>query len=399
MKTRILIFLSSIALLSSCISSVPTLQLLGGDQSDESSMSSRSVSNNPEREVHREPPPPTHGEVTGKRYALVIGNADYTDPNISRLSNPVNDASDMRDILRKLGFDVIYRVNAADKREMEQAVQDFTALLHNGGIGLFYYAGHGVQVNGENYLIPTQVTLPSQTEVKYNTMSAQYVLDKMEKAGNGFNMIFLDACRDNPLPENTRSIGKGKVGLAEMRHPNGSIIVFSTSPNNKAEDGKGRNGTFTKYLKNAIQRPGLTLNDMLMEVRQNVMAETNSRQVPWENSSLVGGKFCFAGCQDPQAKLANKRAEEAERQLREAEERLAEERRRAEEAEKQATQSRQDDRLKEETRKLREDAEKARREAYEAKKEAQRAKEQAAEEMKKRRLSSEEEIFAMPPVN
>jgi hypothetical protein len=357
-------------------------------------MSLRSVSNNPEREVHREQPPPTHGEVTGKRYALVIGNADYTDPNISRLSNPVNDASDMRDILLKLGFDVIYRVNAADKRGMEQAVQDFTARLQNGGIGLFYYAGHGVQVNGENHLIPTQVTLPSQTEVQYNTMSAQYVLDKMEKAGNGFNMVFLDACRDNPLPKKTRSIGKGKSGLAEMRHPNGSIIVFSTAPDKTAEDGKGRNGTFTKYLKEAIQRPGLTLNDMLMEVRQNVMAETSNRQVPWENSSLVGGKFCFAGCEDPQAKLANKRAEEAERQLREAQKQLAEERRRAEEAEKQATQSRQDDR-----RKLREETEKAKKEAEEAKRQAQRAKEQAAEEMRKRRSSSEEEIFAMPPVN
>ena len=384
MKTRILIFFSSIALLSSCISSVPTLPLLDGDKSDESSTPFRTVGDEQVRGVRREQPTPTQGEATGKRYALVIGNADYTDPNISRLSNPVNDASDMRTALRKVGFDVIYVANAANKREMEQAVQNFTARLENGGIGLFYYAGHGVQVNGENYLIPTQVTLPSQTEVKYNTMSAQYVLDKMEKAGNGFNMIFLDACRDNPLlpDENTRSIEKGKSGLAEMRNPTGSIIVFSTSPNNKAEDGKGRNGTFTKYLKDAIQRPGLSLNDMLMEVRQNVMAETNSRQVPWENSSLVGGKFCFAGCEDPQAELAKKRAEEAERRLREAERRLEHEKQRAEEAERRA-ESRQDARINEESRKLREEADKARREAYEAKIEAERAKEQAAEEMRK----------------
>lgn len=390
MKTRILIFLSSIALLSSCISSIPTLPLLGGGDSDESSMSFRSVGDKPDRGLQREQPTPIPGEVSGKRYALVIGNADYTDPNISRLSNSVNDASDMRYALRKVGFDVIYVANAANKMEMEQAVQNFTARLQNGGIGLFYYAGHAVQVNGENYLIPTQVTLPSQTEVQYNTMSAQYVLDKMEKAGNGFNMVFLDACRDNPLPKKTRSIGKGKSGLAEMRNPKGSIIVFSTSPNKTAEDGQGSNGTFTKHLKEAIQRPGLSLNDMLMEVRQNVIAETDSRQVPWENSSLVG-KFCFAGCEDPQAELAKKRAEDAERRLREAEERLAEQKRRAEEAERQATESRQDARLNEEARKLREEADKARREA-------QRAREQAAEERKQQRSSPDTKYISPPPI-
>ncbi len=258
-------------------------------------------------------------KVKGKRYALVIGNANYKgDPNILPLRNPVNDARDMRKTLQDVGFEVIYRENAASREEMMDAVQAFRDKLHPGSVGVFYYAGHGVQVNGENYLIPIRAKLPSEQKVKYQTLSANYVLAQMEEAGNGSNIIILDACRDNPLPkepitkaplvaesrglkktggdspEKMRSIGT--PGLAEMRSPNGSIIAFATAPNKPALDGKGRNGTYTKYLLKAIKMPGLTVEAMLKQVRELVSRETKKQQIPWENSSLTG-EFCFAGCQ------------------------------------------------------------------------------------------------------
>jgi len=256
-------------------------------------------------------------KVKGKRYALIIGNANYKgDPNILPLRNPVNDARDMKSTLQQVGFKVIYRENAATPEEMIEAVQIFREKLHSGSVGVFYYAGHGVQVNGENYLIPTRAKLPSEKDVKYKTMSANYVLNQMEEAGNGSNIIILDACRDNPLPketktpvlaesrglkktggdsaENMRSIGT--AGLAKMRSPKGSIIAFATAPDKPALDGKGRNGTYTKYLLKAIKMPGLTVEAMFKQVRELVLKDTNNQQTPWENSSFRG-EFCFSGCQ------------------------------------------------------------------------------------------------------
>ncbi|OAD23673.1 peptidase C14 caspase catalytic subunit p20 [Candidatus Thiomargarita nelsonii] len=255
----------------------------------------------------------------GKRYALVIGNANYKgDPNILPLNNPVNDARDMKLTLQTVGFEVIYREDAASREEMIEAVQIFREKLHSGSVGVFYYAGHGVQVNGENYLIPTRAKLPSEKEVKDKTMSANYVLAQMEQAGNGSNIIILDACRDNPLPKETitkaplstetRGLGKtgddlaenirsiGTAGLAKMRSPKGSIIAFATAPDKPAMDGKGRNGTYTKHLLKAIKMPGLTVETMFKQVRELVSRDTKDQQIPWENSSLTGD-FCFSGCQ------------------------------------------------------------------------------------------------------
>jgi len=145
-------------------------------------------------------------------------------------------------------------------------------------------------------LIPTQVRLPSERDVEYETLSAQYVLDQMEDVGNGFNVVLLDACRDNPLPPaRGRTRGGKKGGLAEMRQPKGSIIGFATSPNDTAEDGLGKNGIYTKHLLKAIKTPGLTVEKMLKTVRDGVWQETGGRQIPWENSSLRGD-FCFSGC-------------------------------------------------------------------------------------------------------
>jgi hypothetical protein len=257
----------------------------------------------------------TSHEITGKRYALVVANADYTgDPNIPPLKNPLNDGRDMKKALKDVGFNVTYRENTEDKRQLKEAVRKFTGQLRPGDVGVFYYAGHAVQVEGENYLLPTQVPLPSQQDVKYETLSAQYVLDQMEDAGNGFNIVLLDACRDNPLPQTrTRSVGK-KGGLAEMRQPKGSIIGFATSPNDTAADGTGKNGIYTKHLLEAIKTPGLTVEQMLKKVRDGVWGETQGKQVPWENSSLRGD-FCFSGCEKKEDKAAEEEQLRLQREI------------------------------------------------------------------------------------
>ena len=277
-------------------------------------------------------------EIKGKRYALIIGNAKYTgDPNIRTLKNPVNDARDMKKTLEEVGFKVIYRENVANRADMETAVEQFTEQLKwEKAIGLFYYAGHGVQANGENYLIPTKVSIPTQVQLKHRAMPASYVLDNMEFAKNALNIIILDACRNNPLPArgmNGRSVTI-KTGLAEMPSPSGSILIYSTAPGTEAYDGDGGNGIFTKHLLHGIKRYGyLPIESMLRRVRRIVKQETKNQpvpQVPWENTSLEN-EFCFSssGCKDPQTEAAIKRAEKAERRAREAE-------KRAQKAERQA---------------------------------------------------------------
>ena len=246
--------------------------------------------------------PLSHDEVTGKRYALIIGNASYnTDPNIKALKNPVNDARDMRVLLKKVGFEVIYHENTKDRETMEIAVAKFTRKLEeNRGVGLFYYAGHGIQAKGINYLIPTQVKIPTQVELKYRAMSANFVLEQMEAAKNKLNMIILDACRNNPLPAGRRSASKR--GLASMNNPTGSIIIFATAAGESAYDGDEDNGLFTKHLLRGIKDYGyMPVESMLKKVRNAVEQETINEavpQVPWEKSSLKGD-FCFLGCTNP----------------------------------------------------------------------------------------------------
>jgi hypothetical protein len=291
MKSKLL-FMGMIALTLIPIACNPIKDSVLGNNNSSASRYPSSLS----IQSHQQRPARMTGKITGNRHALVIANANYTgDPNIVPLKNPLNDGRDMKKTLQEVGFQVVYRENATNRRQIKEAVREFTNSLRPGDVGVFYYAGHAVQVKGKNYLIPTQVQLPSQRDVEYETLSAQYVLDQMEDAGNGFNIVLLDACRDNPLPEKkTRSIGE-KGGLAEMRQPKGSIIGFATSPNDVAEDGTGRNGLYTKHLLKAIKTPGLTVEEMLKKVRDGVWEETGGTQIPWENSSLRGD-FCFSGC-------------------------------------------------------------------------------------------------------
>ena len=223
-----------------------------------------------------------------RRTALVIGNGNYS---AGPLANPSNDARDMAGVLKRLGFDVTL-VTDGTYQQMDSAVSQFGRKLRQGGLGLFYYAGHGIQVAGENYLVPVDAAIQTEGDVKFKCLNAGFVLAKMEDAGNGLNVVILDACRNNPFGRSFRSAERG---LAKMDASDGSLIAFATGPGKTAEDGNGKNGTYTKFLLQNIATPGLSLNDMFMRVRQGVREETGKRQVPWEVSSLTGNVYLAGG--------------------------------------------------------------------------------------------------------
>jgi len=218
-----------------------------------------------------------------QRTALVIGNGAY---KATPLKNPTNDAQDMANTLREMGFDVTLKLNATH-RDMEEAVRVFGAKLKQGGLGLFYYAGHGVQVGGENYLLPVNTKIDAEADVKFGALNAGMVLAKMEDAGNGLNIVILDACRTNPF---ARSFRTAEQGLARMDAPKGSLIAYATAPGRVAADGggNGRNGIFTGFLLHHIRTPGLKVEEALKLVRADVVRATADKQVPWESSSLIG---------------------------------------------------------------------------------------------------------------
>jgi len=219
--------------------------------------------------------------VQSRRVALVIGNGAYKQ---GPLKNPVNDARDMAAALLQLGFEVILRENAS-LDVMEQAVEEFWAKLRRGGAGLFYFAGHGLQVNGRNYLVPVDARLSAEQDAKYRCMDAGLVLGRMENAGNDLNLVILDACRNNPFSRSWRS---GAEGLAKMDAPKGSIIAYATAPDSVAADGDGRNGVYTEKLLKAMRAPGQPVELVFKRVRDEVMRATGDKQVPWESTSLRG---------------------------------------------------------------------------------------------------------------
>lgn len=224
--------------------------------------------------------PPTK-LVSGRRTALVIGNSEYA---VGPLKNPVNDATAIAQSLADTGFEVILLTNAS-LRSMEEGVDKFHARLKQGGAGLFYYAGHGLQVKGRNYLVPSDANLKTEFDVKFECLDAGVVLGRMEDAGNELNIVILDACRNNPF---ARSFRSSERGLAKMDAPMGSFIAYATSPGSVAADGSGSHGIYTKHLLANMKRPGLDLSYLFMTVRKGVVEETQRKQVPWESSSLTG---------------------------------------------------------------------------------------------------------------
>jgi hypothetical protein len=217
-----------------------------------------------------------------QRVALVIGNSDY---DAGPLLNPENDARAMATALRQTGFDVLEYINLPSPAEMKRAIRDFGRKIQNGGVGLFYYAGHGIQVGGKNYLIPTKAQIFAEEEVEYEAVDVGFVMSQMEIARNRMNIIILDACRNNPFARSWRSAG---TGLAFINAPAGTLIAYSTAPGSVASDGTGANGLYTEELLKQMHREGLKLEDVFKSVRLEVLKRSNNMQTPWESSSLVG---------------------------------------------------------------------------------------------------------------
>ena len=229
----------------------------------------------------------------GKRVALVIGNSEYK--HTPRLENPKNDAAHMAAQLKKLGF-VVMEGRDLDKAAMDRTVRDFAEALGGAQVGLFFYAGHGLQVGGQNYLVPIDAKLTTASAIDFEMVRLELVHRTMEREVST-NILMMDACRDNPLARNlaralgTRSTQIGR-GLAVVELGEGTLISFSTQPGNVALDGDGRNSPYSAALVKHIATPGDDLPTILINVRNDVMNETARRQVPWEHSALTA-KFYF----------------------------------------------------------------------------------------------------------
>ncbi len=220
------------------------------------------------------------------RTALVIGNSNY---EFAKLPNAVNDADSLARELRLVGFDVIHKTDL-NRQQMEETINDFGAKLkERGGVGMVYYAGHGLQIGGENYLVPVRSDISKEKDIKYKSVHMGYLLDELETAGNGMNIVVLDACRDNPYSTKYRSMKNGLAGIAIA--PVGTYIAYATSPGGVASDGKGVNGLYTQELLKALRVPGLKIEDVFKIVRTNVRRSSNGQQIPWENSSLEGNFY------------------------------------------------------------------------------------------------------------
>ncbi|MFM7909458.1 MAG: caspase family protein, partial [Microcystis sp.] len=230
--------------------------------------------------------PNTQQHQQQRRIALVIGNANYT---VGKLKTPLNDATDMANALKELGFEVIL-LKDSSKRQMDDALDQFTTRINQGYVGLFYYAGHGMEVEGENYLIPVNAQIKYEKDVEYESMPLGKILGRMEDAGNRINIVILDACRDNPFRKFWRSSSRGLT--APLQAVSGTLIAFATAPGKVASDGTGRNGLFTSYLLKYIKTPNMEVDLMLRKVRSDVAKDTNDYQVPWTSSSLIG-EFAF----------------------------------------------------------------------------------------------------------
>ena len=230
-----------------------------------------------------------------KRVALVIGNAAYT--HAGRLANPANDAADMAAALKGVGIDVILGVDL-DRRGFDAKLREFSRAIADADAGILYYAGHGLQVGLRNYLVPTDAQLQGERDLEFETVALDFVMRQMEIGREGkTNIVFLDACRDNPLARNlaramgTRSVGVGR-GLAEVQAGVGTFIAYATKPGEVALDGDGRNSPFTAALAKAVKAPGKNLTAVMVDVRKEVLTATRNRQVPWDHSALTG-EFYF----------------------------------------------------------------------------------------------------------
>ena len=229
-----------------------------------------------------------------QRTALVIGNSAYSSGS---LKNPATDATAMAAMLMELGFTVTLKKNA-NQQEMDESIREFgRQLKRTRGVGLFFYAGHGIQFGGVNYLLPVSARIEKESDVRFQSVSADHVLAEMENAENGLNIVILDACRDNPYSRNFRNAARGLAIVSNA--PSGTFISYSTGANQVARDGEGKNSPYTRALLENIAKPGLTINKVFMNVRSEVKKETG--QIPWELSSLEGDFYFVPGSPEKSA--------------------------------------------------------------------------------------------------
>ena len=228
------------------------------------------------------------------RVALVVGNGAYK--HATPLANPVNDARAMAKALEAVGFEVFLGLDL-DKRGLDEKTRAFSRALSRADAVIFYYAGHGLQVAGRNYLVPIDAQLQSERDLDFEALPLEIVLKQMElEREKKTSIVFLDACRDNPLARNlvrsmgTRSAAVGK-GLAQIQSGVGTFISYATQPGNVALDGGGQNSPYTAALVRSLQTPGRSLTGVMIDVRKHVIAETKGAQVPWDHSSLTGEFF------------------------------------------------------------------------------------------------------------
>ena len=226
------------------------------------------------------------------RVALVIGNGAYA---ASPLKNPVHDARAMAAALQQCGFTVIAMENASYQK-MREGLRDFGGRIAQGGVGLFYFAGHGMQVKGRNYLIPIGADIADEDEVAGAALDVDAVLGKLETARNRLNILILDACRNNPFG---RSFRGGPSGLAPLDAPAGTYIAFATAPGRTAADGARNNGLYTEQLLSAMATPGVKLEDTFKRVLTGVRKGSNDQQVPWTSSSVEGDFYFVPGAALP----------------------------------------------------------------------------------------------------
>jgi hypothetical protein len=226
-----------------------------------------------------------------KRIALVVGNSGYQ--NITRLDNPRNDARLMAETLAGLGFTLIG--NGAqldlDKSALDGAVQNFGRLVQGADVALFYYAGHGVQVAGSNYLVPINANPTREADVDFQMVDVNLVLRQMQGSGTRLNMVILDACRNNPF--GARGLRASDGGLAQMRAPEGTLISYATQPGSVAQDGADGNSPYTKALAATVRQSGLDIFQTFNQVGLAVKRATGGSQQPWVSSSPIDGTFYF----------------------------------------------------------------------------------------------------------
>ena len=224
-----------------------------------------------------------------KLIALVIGNANY---QLSPIKNPTNDSKDFAAKLKQQGFDVVYRENLKIM-QVGSMLREFKSKLTPGSIALVFYAGHGLQMRGENYFPVVDADIASEEDIPIQSLALHQLMDILEEAKTSTNIVILDACRNNPFERKTRSLS---AGLAKVNSPSGTLIAYSTRPGSVAQDGDGRNGLYTEELIKLmdIHKP---IEQVLKQMVSSVKNKSKGRQEPWSEGSLEGD-FCFGGCQE-----------------------------------------------------------------------------------------------------